>query len=298
MKIGIAGTGRMGTAIAARLLGLGHEVAVWNRGAAKTRPLAEAGAGAAATPAQLVRGSECIVTALADAAAIDAVYAQMLSAGVRGKLFIDMSTVRPQTQRSLAARLKAQGAAFVECPVGGSVGPAKEGRLFGFAGGDAADVARARPLLEQLCRRIEHVGPVGAGSAVKLAVNLPMMVYWQALGEALALVAPLGLEPQRLVGILADTSGAPDGFKSRAAIVAAALAGSPPAAASFDVDSMLKDLRAMVEEAKSLGRALPVTERALECVERAVREGLGGADCSMLPVHFTGPRGSSPSPQG
>jgi 3-hydroxyisobutyrate dehydrogenase len=298
MKIGIAGTGRMGTAIAARLLGLGHVLAVWNRSAAKTQPLAQAGASVAATPGQLVRDSQTVITILADAAAIDAVYAQMLAADVSGKFFIDMSTVRPETQRSLAARLRAKGAAFVECPVGGSVGPAKEGKLFGFAGGEASDVARARPLLEQLCRRIEHVGPVGAGASMKLAVNLPMMVYWQALGEALALVAPLGLDPKRVTDILADTSGAPGGFKSRAALVAASLAGTPPAETSFDVDSMRKDVRAMLEAARSLGRTLPVTERAFECLERLAAEGLGTSDCSMVPVHFTNLRDSFPSPRG
>src|SRR3990170_1009565 len=148
MKIGIAGTGRMGAAIATRLLGLGHEVSVWNRSAAKTRPLAGAGARVADTPQRLARESEAVVTILTDDAAIEGVYGGkegLLAADVAGKLFVEMSTVRPDTERALAAKVRARGAALVECPVGGTVGPAKDGRLFGFVGGEVADVARARP---------------------------------------------------------------------------------------------------------------------------------------------------------
>ena len=286
MKIGIAGIGRMGAAIATRLLGLGHEVAVWNRTADKARALAAGGARAASSPADLAGGSEIIVTILTDAAAVEAVYSQLLAANVAGKLFIEMSTVRPETERSLAAKLRAKGAALVDCPVGGTVGPAKEGRLFGFIGGEAADVARAKPLLDQMCRRLEHVGPVGAGASMKLAINLPLMVYWQALGEALSLCLPLALDPARAIDIFADTSGAPNVLKGRGATIAAALAGMVPAAVSFDVDNMRKDLRAMVAEARALGRTLPLAERTLECFDQASREGLGASDCSMLPVHW------------
>src|SRR3989442_1495272 len=158
----------MGAAIGERLIGLGHELAVWNRTVEKTRTLAAAGARLAVSPSQLASSSETIITILTDAAAIDAAYrgrSGLLSADVSGKLFIEMSTVRPETERALAADIRNRGAVMVECPVGGTIGPARDGKLFGFVGGEAADVARARPLLEQLCRRIEHVGPGGAGAS-------------------------------------------------------------------------------------------------------------------------------------
>ena len=119
-----------------------------------------------------------------------------------------------------------QGAAFVECPVGGSTGPAKEGKLFGLVGGAEPDVARAMPMLEQLCRRIEHVGALGAGATMKLAVNLPLLVYWQALGEALAICKPLNLPPDRLIDILSDTAGTPTAMKGRGAVIAQLLGGA------------------------------------------------------------------------
>src|SRR3989475_12453495 len=155
MKIGMAGTGRMGAAIAQRLAGRGHQVTVWNRTEDKARAL---GLPVVEDPAGLLEASDIIISILTDASAIEAVYSKLLAGDVTRKLFIEMSTVRPDTERKISKQARAKGAAFVECPVGGTVGPAKEGKLFGFAGGEAADVARARPLLDQMCRRVEHVG--------------------------------------------------------------------------------------------------------------------------------------------
>src|SRR5256714_10748760 len=239
MKIGIAGVGKRGAAIAARLAGLGHEMMVWNRTPDKARAT---GLKVAPSPADLAVETETVVSILADAAAVNSVYAQMLPA-MRGKLFIEMSTVRPQVPKALADKVRAAGGTFIECPVGGTTGPAKEGKLSGFVGGDAGDVARARPILEQLCRRVEHVGPVGAGARMKLAINLPLLVYWQALAEALALCAPLGLDPARVIDILADTSGGPNVLKTRGPALAAAMQGKEPAPVTVNVDMMRQELR-------------------------------------------------------
>jgi 3-hydroxyisobutyrate dehydrogenase len=289
MKIGIAGTGRMGAAIAQRLIGVGHEVTVWNRTAGKTKDLAAAGAKVAASPAALVEAAEAIITILTDDKAIEALYdgpRGLLSGNAGGKLFIEMSTVRPEVEIALEKKVKQKGAALVECPVGGTTGPAREGKLFGFAGGTDADMARARPLLEQMCRRVEHVGPVGSGARMKLAINLPLFVYWQALGEALLLCRSLELDPERLMSILADTSGAANVIKTRGAAVAAHMAGKDAGPVSFAVDLVCKDLRTMIAEAKAVGGALPAAETALKCFEDAARSGLGAADQSVLPSRW------------
>ncbi len=287
MKIGVVGAGRMGAAIASRLLSLGHEVTVWNRTPDKTRTLTTAGATAAATPSGLARRAEIIISMLSDAQAIDAAYhgpQGLLSDDVSGKLFIEMSTVRPETERTLAAKVKQRGAALIDCPVGGTIGPARDGKLFGFVGGEAADVARARPVLDQLCRRVEHVGPAGAGASMKLAINLPLHVYWQALGEALSLCAPLGLDPARLMDIFADTSGGANVLKARGPTIAAVLQGKPPGAVTSDVELARKDLVIMIEEARAMGFDLPVSARALERYEEAAREGRGPNDISTVPA--------------
>ena len=289
MNIGIAGTGRMGAAIAQRLLALGHRVTVWNRTPAKAAQLESDGAIVAQTVADLVRASEVIITILTDAKAIDALYAGregLLAGDVKGKTFIEMSTVRPETERALDAKIRAKGASLVECPVGGTVGPAREGKLLGLAGGADEDVKRMRPLLESLCRRVEYLGPIGAGTAGKLAINLPLMIYWQALGEALALVQPIGIDPGRLIDLLADTSGGPNVLKTRGKAIAEALASAYAGPVTFDVDSMRKDLVAMIAEGNALGVDMPLSARTLACFDDASREGLGPKDCAVIPARW------------
>jgi 3-hydroxyisobutyrate dehydrogenase len=289
MRIGIAGVGRMGAAIALRLLEVGHEVMVWNRTGDKTAPLASAGARVAATPAALASSVEVIITILTNAEAQAAVYdgpRGLLAGEIAGKLVIDMSTVQPANEKELAAKVRAKLAAFVECPVGGTTGPARQGRLLGLAGGEAADFARARPLLDQMCRRVEHIGPVGAGASMKLAINLPLLVAYQALGEAYTLIRHLGADPKWVMELFADTSGAPNILKTRGPAVAEALAGGAGIAPAFNVDSIRKDLRTMLAEAKALGAELPLVERTLGIFDQAAKEGCGARDGSSLPAYW------------
>jgi 3-hydroxyisobutyrate dehydrogenase len=281
----------MGAAIAQRLMSLGHQLTVWNRTPSKTQELAAAGAMVAATPAALAEDVETIITILTDEAAIEALYhgrQGLLSGKVAGKLFIEMSTVRPEADIALEKKVREKGAALVECPVGGTTGPAREGKLFGFAGGSDADMGRARPLLEQICRRVEHVGPAGTGARMKLAINLPLYVYWQALGEALLLCRSLGIGPERLIDILADTSGASNAIKSRGPAVAAYLGGKDPGPPTMTVELVCKDLTTMVAEARAMGGTLPAAEAALKCFEEAARGGLASKDQSVLPGRWAG----------
>ena len=143
----LPGLGAMGGNVAARLMEVGHQVTVWNRTPDKTKPLADAGAKVAATPAEVAAASEAVITMLTDGAAIDAVYNGpngLLSGDVKGKLFIEMSTVAPKVETDLAPKVRAKGAALVECPVGGSTAPARKGQLLGLMGAEPADAARAQ----------------------------------------------------------------------------------------------------------------------------------------------------------
>lgn len=290
MNVGVAGLGMMGAAIAQRLIDVGHTVTVWNRTADKVKPLAAAGATVAATPAGLAAACEAIITILTDAAAIEAVYhgAEGLLAGdVRGKLFIEMSTVQPATEVALAEKVRGRGAALVECPVGGTTGPARQGQLIGLLGGAPADADRAQPLLRQLCRRIEHCGPVGAGSTMKLAINLPLMVSWQAFGEAFALTRDLGIEAERLLGLFTDISATTNALKARAPMIASLLKGGDPGGVTFTIDSGAKDLRTMAAEGRARGIELPLVERAAQCFEEASRSGWGTRDGSAVTVYWS-----------
>jgi 3-hydroxyisobutyrate dehydrogenase len=295
MKIGVIGLGRMGAALATRLQGCGHELVVWNRTPEKAKPLVEAGAALAGHPADVVSRSEAVITCLLDATALDEVFSGecgILSGDLSGRLFVEMSTVQPKAQKDLAEKVVARGGAYVECPVSGSTGPAREGRLIGLAGGSPEDFERARPILEQLCRRIEHVGPAGSGSSVKLAVNLPLLVYYQALGEAYSLCRHLGLDEDRIVDLFSDTSGGANILKARGAMVAKALRGEEPQPVTFDVDSLRKDLRTMIAEAHELGFNLPVVEKALEVYDEAGSSGWGRRDMTSLAGFWSRKAGS------
>jgi 3-hydroxyisobutyrate dehydrogenase len=288
MQIGIAGLGRMGAAMAARLMETGHTLTVWNRTPEKAKPLLDAGAKLVDTPEDLAEHSDVIITMLMDEDAIDHVYNGefgLLAGDVTDKLFIEMSTVRPEVQIALAKVVRASGARFVECPVGGTTGPARQGKLFGFMGAEAGDAALARPILDQLCRRLEHVGPVGNGALAKFTINMPLMIYYQALGEALAMARPLGLEPERMMDILADTSGGPNVLKTRGPAIARMLKGED-APVTFPLEGCIKDLQSMQAEGKARGLTLPLTQMTLACMEESSAKGLGPKEAAAHSVYW------------
>ena len=291
MHIGVAGLGAMGANIAARLLEVSQQVTVWNRAAAKTRPLAEAGARVAATPAELASAVEAVITILTDGAAIDAVYhgpSGLMSGNVKGKLFIEMSTVAPKVETDLAPKVRAKGATMVECPVGGSTTPARQGKLLGLMGAEPADAERARPFLEQLCRKVEYCGPIGAGSAMKLAINLPLMVAWQAYGEAFAIARDVGWEPRRLLDLFVESNGANNALKVRADMIVAMFEGRDPGPPTFSIANAAKDLRTMVEAGTSKGADMIATKAALSGFEDAAKHGFGGGDGAQMSVYWAG----------
>jgi 3-hydroxyisobutyrate dehydrogenase len=289
MRVGIAGVGRMGAAIALRLQEVGHQVTVWNRTKEKTAALAQQGLKVASTAAELASAVDVIITILTNAEAQAAVYdgpQGVLAGEIAGKLIIDMSTVQPASEKALAAKVRAKRAAFLECPVGGTTGPARQGKLLGLAGGESADFDRAKPLFDQMCRRVELIGPVGAGASMKLAINLPLLVAYQALGEAYVLARQIGRDPKWVMELFADSSGAPNVLKTRGPAVAEALAGGRGIAPGFTVDSIRKDLRTMLAEAKTLGADLPLVERTLGIFDQAANEGWGERDGSSLPSYW------------
>ncbi len=291
MNIGVAGLGAMGAPIAVRLIELGHQVTVWNRNPEKSKPLADAGAKVAKTPAEVAAASDAVITILTDGAAIDAVYngpSGLLSGDVKGKLFIEMSTVPPKVSLGLAPKIRAKGAAMVECPVGGSTVPARTGKLLGLMGADPADAERAKPILDQLCRRLEHCGPIGAGTAMKLAINLPLMVAWQAYGEAFAIARSVGWEPKRLLDLFVDTNGANAAIKGRAPMIVTMLEGGDPGPTTFSIANAVKDLRTMIETGESKGADMIATRAALAGFEDATKNGFGDEDGARMAVYWSG----------
>ena len=150
------------------------------------------------------------------------------------------------------------------------------------------------PILEQLCRRTEHVGELGSGSMMKLAVNLPLLVYWQALGEALTICKPLNLPADRLIDILSDTSGTPTAMKGtrtryRQGAWVARRSAKPRSAST----PRKKIWHCAVQFGASIHAELPVTASALACYEEAEAAGLGDADATAVSTRWTQRTGKS-----
>ncbi|WP_233417040.1 NAD(P)-dependent oxidoreductase [Halovulum marinum] len=283
-RIGIIGTGRMGTAIATRLAGQGHAVTVWNRSPDGTSKAVEAGAARAGSLADLLAASDILISSLTDHAAIAAVLDggdAAFSEGLDGKLWIEMSTLLPDQQRDVAARVEGAGALFLECPVGGTVGPALKGALLGMAGGSEAAWVRGAPVLQALCKRVEHLGPVGAGSAMKLAVNLPLALYWAGMAEALGLLRGSGVAASTAAEVMSDSSAGPAVLKNRLQVVKDTLDGADQAG-TFDLNGLRKDLGLALDWAGRGGAAMPLSTAARGLYDEAIGAGLGGMDGASL----------------
>ena len=265
--VGLAGTGRMGGAMARALARAGLPLVLYNRTPGPAAALAaELGAGVAHTPAELAARCDVTLTMLADDDAVEHVYrgpAGLLE-GVRpGCILVDLSTIRPDTIRALGAPARAAGAGLLDAPVSGSVATAEAGQLSLMVGGEAADLERARPALVPLARTIAHLGPLGTGSAMKLAVNTLIFGLNGALAEGLVLAA--------------SAAGAPYLGYKRAAFVDPT--GTPVA---FPLDLAEKDLRLITELAGALGVPVPQATANLALVRAASSGGRGGRDFSTV----------------
>ena len=278
-EIGIAGTGRMGSAFARRLIETGHDVKVWNRSPARLAALVEAGA--KATDIAGLAACDTILLSLTDAAASGAVLEQLIFAGIKDRLIVEMSTLLPSDADALAARVSAAKAVFLHCPVGGTVAPALKGQLLGLAGGSAAAFDRARPLLGDLCRRVEFLGNAGAAARMKLAVNLPLATYWQTLGESLALLRGAGVSAELAISLIADSSAGPTVLKNRAQVVVDTLNGTDQPG-TFDIEGLLKDLNLALQLAQAEGADLPLATAAMPRYRAAIEDGLGRYDGASL----------------
>ncbi|GAB1363442.1 NAD(P)-dependent oxidoreductase [Rhodobacter sp.] len=236
--------------------------------------------GAKASDLAGLAGCDTILLSLTDAAASSAVL-DATGASVAGRLVIDLSTLPPDQAEALAAKATLAGADFLHCPVGGTVAPALKGQLLGLAGGTAAAFARGRPVLEALCRRVEHIGSPAAAARMKLAVNLPLAIYWQTLGESLSLLRDAGVPADLAISLIADSSAGPAVLKSRGQVVIDTLAGSDQIG-TFDINGLMKDLALTLDLAAADGIDLPLARTTRPHYRAAIEAGLGGFDGATI----------------
>src|SRR5829696_4937950 len=276
----------MGAPMAGRLSAAGQDLVVWSRTRAHAAALAGQ-AEVARSPAEAGAKAEVAITMLTDGGALEEVVfgRDGLAAGLAsGSLLIDMSTTGPAPARKVAKALEDRGVGFVDAPVAGSVGPAAEGALAVMVGGSEEAVGRARPLLEILGdpERTWHVGPVGAGQAAKLMLNLVLGGVTAAVAEGFTLGRLLGLSPDDALDVLEGASVAAQTVRSKRDKLRRGDYGDP----GFRLALMHKDLRLALEAARAARANLPGTERVAELYAGAKGKGLGDQDYAAVAAYL------------
>jgi 3-hydroxyisobutyrate dehydrogenase/2-hydroxy-3-oxopropionate reductase len=282
LTVAVVGVGRMGGAMAARLAGAGLRVVLYNRTSSRATVVAEAiGASVAGTAAQAAAGADVVLCSLADDAAAAASYrgGAGLAAGLRpDAVVLETSTLAPATVRELEPLVAARGAALLDAPVSGSVPVVQRGELTVMVGGDPEALRRARPALDPLARQVFHLGSLGAGATMKLAVNSVVHALNQALAEALVLAEKAGLDREAAYQVFqASAVAAPFVHYKRDAFVQPG-----NAAVAFSLDLVAKDLALIAGLAERVGARTDQLAANRRVVAEAVAAGLGERDMSAL----------------
>ena len=211
-RIAFLGLGRMGAAMASRLLAVGYELTVYNRTRERAKPLVDAGAALAPTPREACEGAEAVIAMTADDVSSKAMWLGddgALAAELAPRtLALECSTLSHEWATTLGRRVAERGWRYLDAPVTALPSAAAAGEMTLLVGADAADLEAARPLLDALATRVLHFGPVGTGTAYKLAVNLIGAVQIASAAEGLALAERAGLDPALVVDALATGQAA------------------------------------------------------------------------------------------
>lgn len=273
MRIGFIGTGHMGNPISRHLIRAGHQLSVHDLRPQAAANLIELGASWAESPAAVARDSEVVFTSLPGPAEVDAAVLGeqgLLEAARQGLVHVDLTTSLPSAVRRLARLEAARGVAFVEAPLSGLVAGAEAGTLTVFAGGDAVDVERVRPLLQTFGSHVFHVGEVGLGNIMKLTNNI--MVHASALvwQEALALAVKAGIEALKAYEMWNVSSSSR--FVQEIPAVLQRDFYNP----TFTLALAAKDIGLCVEAARELAVPMSIGAAAAQVYTRALARGHGG----------------------
>jgi 3-hydroxyisobutyrate dehydrogenase-like beta-hydroxyacid dehydrogenase len=281
MKVGIVGLGRMGTAIAYRLREQGFDLIGWDHNDNVRTALAAGGMPIGANARAVATDADIVISSITEDHGARRIFTAadgFLSGDVSGKLFIEMSTLQPMTGRELAPIVAGKGARFIEAPVLGTIPHAREGKLLAMVGGRAEDLERARPVLGKLAARIVHMGPSGSGYAMKLAANLGLGAYIQALAETLALGTQQGLALDQMLEVIQEGPYASGWLKGKIDV----LKGGK-GEVSLDIRTLRKDLMSAVATGALCGVPMPLAAGTLASLSAAVAADYGDGDLAELP---------------
>ncbi|MEO1266784.1 MAG: NAD(P)-dependent oxidoreductase [Myxococcota bacterium] len=274
-KVAFIGLGAMGSRMAMRLLDAGYALSVYNRNPTRAQPLEERGAKRAETPAAAVAEADMVITMVTDVDASRQVWCAPetgVLAGLRpGTLALEASTLTPAWMAELSKQASEMGGRFMEAPVVGTRPHAEGGKLTWLLGGSSDDVEAVRPMLQVMGAAVHHVGPIGQGTAMKLAVNALFGIQVAALAEVLGLLTQSGLETEDAVAILNQMA-----ITSPAAKVIGGAIAAKAFAPMFPIDLVHKDFGYVTQAADAVGASVPTSSAVQEVYQRAREAGMGG----------------------
>ncbi|NYT57704.1 3-hydroxyisobutyrate dehydrogenase [Alcaligenaceae bacterium] len=286
-RIAFIGLGNMGGPMALNLIKAGHELVVFDLAAAAVKVASDAGATAATSAQEAVKGADVVVTMLPASKHVEGLYlgeSALIDHIAAGTLVLECSTIAPESSRKVADAARGKGVRMIDAPVSGGTGGAVAGTLTFIVGGQADDLEAARPYLEKMGKNIFHAGAAGAGQVAKICNNMLLGILMAGTSEALALGAANGLDTKVLSDIIAKSSGrnwATELYNPWPGVMEHAPA-SKNYAGGFGVDLMLKDLGLAAESALNSRASVPLGELARNLYSLHSAQGNGGLDFSSI----------------
>ncbi len=271
----------MGQPMAQRLLDAGHSLTVHNRSQNAVQQLVARGAKAAASPKDVAAQVEVLITCLLTPAQCQEIYLGengAIHAAQRGQIYIDTATIEPMVTRRIASALEPHGVALIDAPISGGPAGAAAGTLSIMAGGDAEALAKVRPILDVLGKKIFHMGPVGNGVSTKICNQILTGTTHALVAETMVLGTKLGLDPQRLYEVLKVSSGQSNSLER--AVPNYILPRKFDAA--YAVEGIIKDLEAAIQTAKEYGVRLLLPTIAQQMYQEARGLGHGQKDVTAV----------------
>jgi 3-hydroxyisobutyrate dehydrogenase-like beta-hydroxyacid dehydrogenase len=279
LRVGVAGLGRMGTPMAHNLADAGLLEGVYNRTSERAAATAaDLDVRHFAAPAELAEACNVLVTMVADDAASESLYSGLLEGITPGTVVLEMSTVSMDHLRATEAAVRTRGGVLLDAPVSGSVALCEAGTLTIMVGGEAADVERVRPVLDALGARTFHLGPMGAGATMKLAVNTVVYGLNAAVAEGLVLAERAGLTREAAYEVFAASAVAAPFVQYRAS----AFLHPDATPVAFRLELAAKDLELILALAMEVGQPLPQAELNLRVLGDAAEAGLSALDVSAV----------------
>tara|TARA_R110001583_G_scaffold41891_2_gene133210 strand:+ start:35061 stop:35921 length:861 start_codon:yes stop_codon:yes gene_type:complete len=283
MNIALLGTGLMGQALVEHLLAEGQTIKVYNRTAEKLTQMQQNGAFVASTAQEALMNSEICILMLSDAEAINSVLESIENEAFKDKLIIQMGTIAPNESRAISRYIQERQGKYLECPVLGSLPEARSGTLILMAGGLVEDYNLALPLLQIIGKNPRHIGDIGQGATVKLAMNQLIAGLTSSFALSLALVEKEGIETEQFMSIVRDSALYAPTFDKKLDRMLSHDFTHP----NFPTKHLAKDTRLFLSVAQQLNLETCALAGISQLLDKTLAQGLADTDYSAIMAGIT-----------